>query len=213
MGLFVRRDSGDHLAQPVYSTIHEHTCLIVGLGNIGKQYDGTRHNIGFDCLDNFAEQHSFPAWIEKKDLRCHFTKQVIGNTQVILIKPTTFMNESGQAVMNTQHFFKVASSDTVVVHDDLDITFGQIRARQGGGSAGNNGIKSLIQHIGEDFGRVRIGVGNDLQTKMDAADFVLAKFSKDERAKLPELYREVSAILSEYTASHELPHDTRSFLL
>lgn len=212
MGLFVRRGS-DSQSQPLYNTIHNHTCLIVGLGNIGKQYDHTRHNIGFECLDNFAEQHNFPAWIEKKDLRCHFTKLTIGNTQVILIKPTTFMNDSGQAVMNTQQYFKIASSDTVVVHDDLDIAFGQIRARFGGGSAGNNGIKSLMQHIGENFGRVRIGVKNDLLEKVDAADFVLAKFSKDEKAKLPELYREVSAILSEYTASHELPHDTRSFLL
>lgn len=211
MGLFVRRK--DTQEQPLYSTIHDRVILIVGLGNIGKQYVGTRHNIGFAVVENFAEQQNFPAWTEKKDLRVQITKKVIDNAQVILIKPTTFMNDSGQAVMSVQNYFKVTNADTVVVHDELDINFGQIRARTGGGAAGNNGIKSLIQHCGEDFKRIRIGVRNDLSEKMDSADFVLAKFNKDERDSLPELLREVSGLLSEYTATHELPHDTRNFLI
>lgn len=212
MGLFVRRDSKSQ-EQPLYSTVHDHVVLIVGLGNIGKEYVGSRHNIGFACVENFAEQHNFPAWTEKNDLRVQVTKQVMGGTQVILIKPITFMNESGQAVMAVQNYFKISNSDTVVIHDELDIEFGQIRARAGGGSAGNNGIKSLIQHCGEDFKRIRIGIKDDLLEKMDSADFVLAKFNKEEQASLPELYREVSAMLSEYTASHELPHETRNFLI
>lgn len=212
MGLFVRRNN-DSESQPLYNTVHDRVVLIVGLGNIGKEYVGTRHNIGFACLENFAEQHSFPAWIEKRDLRCQITERVEGSTKVILLKPTTYMNESGQAVMSVQRYFKLANTDTVVVHDELDIDFGQIRARVGGGSAGNNGIKSLIQHCGADFKRIRIGVRNELLDKMDSADFVLAKFNKEEQASLPELMREVSALLSEYTATHELPHDTRNFLL
>lgn len=212
MGLFVRRE-GESQSQPYYNTIHDRVVLIVGLGNIGKKYDGTRHNIGFACLDAFADQHSFPAWIEKKDLRCHITERTEGGAKIILMKPTTFMNESGNAVMAVQHYFKINNADTIVVHDELDIDFGQIRARRGGSAAGNNGIKSLIQHIGEDFNRIRIGIRNDLLEKVDSADFVLAKFNKEEQASLPELYREVSAMLSEYTASHELPHDTRNFLL
>jgi len=212
MGLFVRRGS-DSESQPLYNTIHDRVVLIVGLGNIGKEYVGSRHNIGFACVENFAEQHSFPAWIDKKDLRCQVTERVEGSTKVILLKPTTYMNESGQAVMSVQNYFKITNADTVVVHDELDIDFGQIRARVGGGSAGNNGIKSLIQHCGEDFKRIRIGVRNEHLDKADSADFVLAKFNKQEQASLPELYREVSAMLSEYTASHELPHDTRNFLL
>lgn len=212
MGLFVRRhNEGEQ--QPLYSTAHDRAILVIGLGNIGKQYDGTRHNVGFTCVDNFAEQQSFPAWIEKKDLRAHITHRVIGGAKVILVKPTTLMNESGNAVMAVQNYFKITNADTVVVHDEIDINFGQIRARLGGGSAGNNGIKSVIQHCGEDFQRVRIGVKNDLLEKMDSADFVLAKFNKEEQGSLPELCREVSAMLSEYTASHELPHDTRNFLL
>lgn len=212
MGLFVRRNN-DSESQPLYDTAHDRVVLIVGLGNIGKQYVGTRHNIGFACVENFADQHNFAAWTDKKDLRVQITKRVTGNTQVILIKPTTFMNDSGQAVMAVQRYFKITNSDTVVIHDDLDINFGQIRARVGGGAAGNNGIKSLIQHCGEDFKRIRIGIGNDLLDKVDSAEFVLAKFNKEEQASLSELMREVSALVSEYTASHHLPHDTRNFLI
>jgi len=212
MGLFVRR-AGDTQEQPLYQTIHDHVILIVGLGNIGKDYENSRHNIGFACVDNFAEQHNFSAWIAKRDLRARVAEKIMGGARVILVKPTTFMNESGQAVMSIQNYFKITNADTVVVHDELDIDFGQIRARVGGSAAGNNGIKSLIQHCGEDFNRIRIGVRNERLQKMDSADFVLAKFNKEEKASLPELYREVSATLSEYTASHELPHDTRNFLI
>lgn len=212
MGLFVRKEVPAK-EQPLYNTVHDRVVLIVGLGNIGKEYVGTRHNIGFACVEEFAEQHSFPAWIEKKDWRCQITERVESGTKVLLLKPTTYMNESGQAVMAVQKYFKITNADTVVVHDELDIDFGQIRARVGGGSAGNNGIKSLIQHCGEDFNRIRIGVRNEHLANNDSADFVLAKFNKEEQASLPELYREVSALLSEYTASHELPHDTRNFLL
>lgn len=212
MGLFVRRDI-DSDQMPIYNTVHDRVLLVVGLGNVGKKYVGTRHNIGFVCVDNFAEQHGFPAWSDKKDWQAEVTKRVIGNTQVILFKPTTFMNESGQAVLAVQRYFKLTNADTVVVHDEIDINFGQIRARVGGSSAGNNGIKSIIQHCGEDFSRIRIGVRNEHTDQTESADFVLSKFSKEEQASLPELCREVSALLSEYTASHELPHDTRNFLL
>lgn len=212
MGLFVRRDNQSD-QMPLYNTLYDKAMLLVGLGNVGKKYDGTRHNIGFACLDNFAEQHGFPAWHEKKDWRAMVAKRVIGNTQVILIKPTTFMNESGQAVLAAQRFFKISNNDTIVVHDEIDINFGQIRARIGGSSAGNNGIKSIIQHCGEDFNRIRIGIQNEHTEQADSADFVLAKFSREEQSSLPELYREVSAMLSEYTVSHDLPNDTRNFLV
>lgn len=210
MGLFVRKHT-ENSDQPLYSTSLGSTILIVGLGNIGKEYDGTRHNIGFECIDEFAHQQGFPPWQKKADLKCHLSKQNIGQNHVILIKPTTYMNESGQAVSAVAKYFKIANSSIVIVHDDLDINFGQIKTKVGGGSAGNNGIKSLIQHLGEDFGRIRIGIKNDLLEKMDSADFVLAKFSKEEMAEIPKLVREISAILSEYTASNQLESATRSF--
>jgi peptidyl-tRNA hydrolase, PTH1 family len=212
MGLFVRKHT-ENADQPLYSTSLGNTILIVGLGNIGEQYNNTRHNIGFDCIDEFARQQGFPAWQKKADLKCHLSKQNIGQTHIILIKPTTFMNESGQAVSAVAKYFKIANSSITVVHDDLDINFGQIKTKVGGGSAGNNGIKSLIQHIGEDFGRVRIGIKNDLLEKTDSADFVLAKFNKEEMSEMPKLKREVSAILSEYTVSGVLPPSTSNFLL
>ncbi len=191
----------------------EKTVLLVGLGNIGKEYTGTRHNIGFVAADEFAANNNFPAWTEKKDLKCQLTKQSVGGIRTILIKPATFMNKSGEAVRAVQQFFKLANSQTVVIHDELDIPFGQIRTRKGGGSAGNNGVASLIQHIGEDFARIRIGTANEVSEKADSADFVLGKFTKSEQEQLPKLSREVSTLISEYLATGQLSHDTRSFIL
>lgn len=211
MGLFVKKtNTGTHA--PLYSIGSEKTVLLVGLGNIDKEYGGTRHNIGFACAEAFADQHDFPSWSEKKDLKCLLTKQIVGDTRVIAIKPTTYMNNSGEAVQAVQKFYKITNQQTLVIHDELDINFGQIRTRLGGGSAGNNGIKSLIQHIGEDFTRIRIGVKNDLSEKIDSADFVLGKFSKEEQSELPKLTREVSTLISEFLATSNLEHETRSFL-
>lgn len=211
MGLFVKKtNTGTHA--PLYSIGSEKTVLLVGLGNIDKEYDGTRHNIGFAAVDAFTNQHDFPAWSEKKDLKCLLSKQIVGVTRVIAIKPTTYMNNSGEAVQAVQKFYKLDNAQLLVVHDELDINFGQIRTRLGGGSAGNNGIKSLIQHVGENFTRIRVGIKNELCEKMDSADFVLAKFNKDEKENLPKLTREVSTLISEFLATSNLEHETRSFL-
>lgn len=212
MALFQKNpfDSGQHKA--LYSVGLSKTVLIVGLGNTGKEYDGTRHNVGFMCLDAFAAAHNLDDWVHKKDLKSLITSGTIGSTRVILCKPTTMMNLSGEAMQAVQQFYKITPNDTVIVHDELDVNFGQIRCRVGGGSAGNNGIKSVIQHGGAETGRVRIGIGPKTPEQMDSADFVLAKFSESEHGHLKDLTREVTALLTEYTASSELPHDTRSFL-
>ncbi len=208
MGLFYRRETtSDKL--PLYTIGNQKTVLIVGLGNIGKEYNDTRHNVGFACVDDFAAAQDFPAWVEKKDLKCHLTRQVIGDTSVVLIKPTTYMNESGQAMFAVQNFYKIPCSATLVVHDELDLNFGEIRTKQGGGHAGNNGVKSVIQHCGEDFARIRVGIKNDHAEKMDSANFVLAKFSSDEKRQMPKITQEVSSMLSEYIATGQLPTDTR----
>jgi peptidyl-tRNA hydrolase, PTH1 family len=213
MALFQRNPHTTRQEQPIFTIGMNKTLLIVGLGNVGKQYDKTRHNVGFVCVDAFAKAHEFDPWIEKKDMKSFLTSKVLGDTRVILCKPTTFMNSSGEAVQKVMHFYKLNLDQTVVVHDELDINFGQIRMRVGGSDAGNNGVKSLIQHVGKEFPRVRIGIGNKKeQGKMDGADFVLAKFSKDEQAHMPALTREVTSVLTEYVFSGQLPHDTRSFL-
>ncbi len=209
MALFQKKpDVSSNL--PVYSLGLTKTLLIVGLGNIGKKYDGTRHNIGFAALDEVASNQGFDPWIEKKDLKCHITQKTVGDNRVILCKPTTYMNLSGEAVQALSHFYKIPLQQIVAVHDELDIPFGQIRTRTGGSSAGHNGIKSITQHMGEDYGRIRIGVG--AETPMETSDFVLAKFSKDEQTHMNALLKETNAILTEYMYSAQLLSETRSFI-
>jgi PTH1 family peptidyl-tRNA hydrolase len=212
MAFFQKRPQlGDSIQY--YTLGQNKTVLIVGLGNIGTEYDGTRHNVGFAVVDRFAKDQDMPAWIEKKDLKCHLASGQLGDTKVIVIKPTTLMNLSGEAVQAVMHFYKLGPDQVVVVHDELDIPFGQIRTRTGGSSAGHNGIKSVTQHIGEQYGRVRVGIGPKLHDKQDSADFVLAKFSKEQEAQMKNLTQEASAVLSEYAYGGQLNNETRSFIV
>ena len=214
MGLFSKKPIETSSHAPLYTLGNQNTVLIVGLGNPGKEYDSTRHNVGFAALDAFvAANDTFDNWIQKKDLKCLMTTGTFGASRVIAIKPTTFMNESGQAVQAVQNFYKISTPQTVVVHDELDIEFGQIRTRAGGGSAGHNGIKSIVSHAGDAFGRVRIGINSQHRTKHDEKDFVLKPFSKDEQAQIDSLNREVISILTEYIYGGTMPVETRSFLL
>lgn len=213
MALFQRKVPDVGSSMPIYTLGLQKSALIVGLGNPGGEYDGTRHNIGFACLDALATSQGIDSWTNKKDLKCTLATGNVGDTRVILCKPTTFMNLSGEAVQAVSHFYKVELSNTVVVHDELDIDFGQIRTRLGGSDAGHNGIKSIIQHLGLDFGRVRIGVGPKTPAVMDSADFVLAKFSDKEQPQLKNLFQESTAILTEFIHSNNLPAETRTFLI
>ncbi len=213
MSLFQNRPQ---VANPVnYITVGlNKTLLLVGLGNPGDEYDLTRHNIGFACLDAFvAATTDMSAWMQKKDLKCLMATGQMGDTRVIAIKPTTFMNLSGEAVQVVANFYKTQLDRTVVVHDELDVDFGQIRMRMGGGAAGHNGIKSVSTQMTEGYGRIRIGIGPKVPEQIDSADFVLQKFSKDELAHMPALTREVNAVLSELVFGAELQAETRSFLI
>ncbi len=190
------------------------TLLFVGLGNPGKEYDLTRHNIGFYCIDEFVNKNTeMESWVQKKDLKCLVSTGRVGENRVIAIKPTTFMNLSGDAVQAAVHFYKISLDNIVVIQDELDLDFGQIRMRETGSAAGHNGIKSVSQHLGENYGRIRIGIGPKHPARIKSEDFVLQKFSEDEKAQLPNLSREVNAILTEYIYGTELPHETRSFLV
>lgn len=213
MALFQRKPQADN---PVaYTTIGlNKNLLIVGLGNPGKDYDMTRHNAGYACADYFVSKNSeLGQWVDKKDFKCLMAMGQLGDTRVMVIKPTTFMNLSGEAVQAVSHFYKIHAEQIIVVHDELDIDFGQIRMRKGGSAAGHNGIKSITQHIGEDYGRVRIGIGPKQPEQIDSADFVLQRFSKDEQAELPAMQKEVAAVLSELSYGAQLLPETRSFLL
>lgn len=190
------------------------TLLLVGLGNRGNEYDGTRHNIGFAAVDAYVDTTSeMSNWVEKKDLKALVSSGRLGQNQVIAIKPTTFMNSSGEAVQAVANFYKIAPSNIIVIHDELDVDFGQIRLREGGSAAGHNGIKSVSQQIGEDYGRIRIGIGPKKPAQIDSADFVLQRFSSDEQAQMSNLTRETTAVITEFIYGGQLPHETRNFII
>ncbi len=211
MGLLQKKPQT--ISVPLYRIGTNKTLLIIGLGNPGKEYENTRHNIGFECLDNFAKKLDFPKWSNKKDLKCLITQNNVGESRIILIKPTTFMNLSGQAAQAVASFYKIPDNKIIAVYDELAIPFGQIRTRAGGSSAGHNGVKSLIEHLGENFGRVRIGIANKHSDKTDNSDFVLAKFNKEETAEIPNMLQELNSLLSEFAYSGQPPTETRSFIL
>lgn len=210
MALLTKRPITDTV-MPLYTLSANKTMLVVGLGNAGAEYENTRHNIGFACLDTFAKENEFEPWINKKDLKSYITQKILGETRVILAKPTTFMNLSGEAVQAITSFYKVGTDNVLIVADELDIPFGQVRMRTGGGAAGHNGVKSVIQHLGENFGRIRVGIGPKLHEQQDSADFVLAKFSKEEQTRMPDLAREISAILTETIYGGQLHPETRTY--
>jgi PTH1 family peptidyl-tRNA hydrolase len=211
MALFQRKPQDNSIA-PLYTIGSNKTVLIIGLGNPGREYASTRHNIGFEVLDEFAKKNDFPGWVTKKDLKVELSVRNLGECRVVVAKPTTFMNNSGEAAQAVQRFYRVYNQNTLAVYDELAIGFGQLRTRLGGSDAGHNGVKSLIQHIGDDFGRLRIGVGNDISAKADAADFVLGKFTKPEQASLPLIIKEANALITEYIFGGSLPHETRTAL-
>lgn len=213
MGLFQKKPAVENAA-PYYTIDEQKPLLIAGLGNLGEKYEGNRHNIGFKAIEHFAKKFDFPKWSEKQSLKAYISENILENTKVILIKPTTYMNNSGEALRAVQNYYKVSNGQTLIVHDDVDIDFGQIRLRFGGASAGHNGIKSVIQNCGEDFGRIRIGIGPKKPAKIASEDFVLKNFSKKEQGELNALLQETNAILSEYCFSGgQLPTETRSFTL
>ena len=198
MGLFQKKILP--IASPKYTLGHQDIKLIVGLGNVGKDYETTRHNGGFLVLDEYANTEEFNPWIEKKDLKSILCAKIIDGKKVILCKPTTMMNLSGEAVQLVQNFYKISDADICVIYDELDLSLGTIRTGQGGSTAGHNGIKSLKQHSEDKFWRIRVGVGPKSPKEMDTADFVLQKFSKFQQEKLPAIKKEVINLLSDWLA-------------
>lgn len=196
---FQREDNLFQLVREVPAASNEEDgfiTLIVGLGNIGKKFDGTRHNSGFMAVDTYAKENGFPAWQEKAKFKALVTEDFVGGKKVVLAKPTTLYNLSGEAVRALKDFYKLSGKDIIVVHDELDLPFSSVKEKVGGGSAGSNGLKSIIAHVGADFKRIRIGIKNDHLEKYDPADFVLAKFSSAEKKQLPEIIKSALEKLS-----------------
>ena len=216
MGWLQKRPQFQNPASLSYQvSLNKKSILLVGLGNYPKKYQGTRHNIGFDALDYLVSSITdFGSWSSKKDFKCDLAIGQISDKRVIAMKPTTLMNNSGQAVSAVLAFYKLKPSDVLVIYDDLDINFGQIRIRGGGSSAGHNGVKSIIESLkSEDFKRLRIGIKNSETSQLDAKDFVLQKFNIKEQKNLKALNNEVASLITEYLSGNgELNNETRSFI-
>jgi peptidyl-tRNA hydrolase, PTH1 family len=155
--------------------------LVVGLGNPGSSYAGHRHNVGFRVVSRLAERLGAPE--AKSKFKGLFTRAAIGGQDVILLLPQTYMNVSGESVRPAADFFRISPDHVVVVHDELDLPFGEVRVKVGGGLAGHNGLRSIAQHLGtQDFVRVRFGIGRPPRGAV--VPYVLGDFSADERAVL-----------------------------
>lgn len=156
--------------------------LIVGLGNPGSQYEDTRHNIGFKVVDNIAKEYNIE--INRQKFKGMCGEGFINGEKVILLKPTTYMNLSGESIREVVDFYKLSNEDILVIYDDISLDVGRLRIREKGSAGGHNGIKSIIAHLGTDiFPRIKVGVG---QPNVDLVNYVLGKFTKEEMEVLSE---------------------------
>ena len=180
-------------------------CMVVGLGNPGRAYMKTRHNVGFLVLDKVACSYSI--LLNKKKFNTVFGTGSIEERDVILVKPMAFMNLSGAPVYKLARYFNIASKDICVIHDDIDLAFGRIKIKAKGGHGGHNGLRSLTDVFGSgDFGRVRVGIGrgdNFLAGELDVSDHVLGRFNDNEKMDLNQIVKtagdSVVAIICEGT--------------
>jgi len=163
--------------------------LFVGLGNPGAKYARNRHNIGFMAVDRIAEDHGFSPW--RARFQAELCEGRLGGEKVMLLKPQTYMNLSGQPVGEAMRYFKLAPGDVTVFHDELDLAPGKCRVKLGGGHAGHNGLRSLHAHIGEGYGRVRLGIGHPGR-KEAVAGYVLHDFPRADEGWLDDLMRGIS---------------------
>lgn len=163
--------------------------LFVGLGNPGAKYAGNRHNIGFMAVERIAADHGFTPW--RRAFQGEVSEGRLGQEKVVALKPQTFMNLSGQSVRAAADFYKLAPEDITVFHDELDLAPGKCRVKQGGGHAGHNGLRSIHAHLGEAYGRVRLGIGHPGH-KDAVAHYVLHDFGKADRDWLDDLLHGIS---------------------
>jgi PTH1 family peptidyl-tRNA hydrolase len=178
--------------------------LIVGLGNPGAKYAGNRHNIGYMAVDRIAQDHGLGPWRSK--FQGVISEGQLAGEKVVLLKPETFMNNSGQSVGEAMRFFKLAAEDVIVFHDEIDLAPGKVRVKSTGGHAGHNGLRSLHNHIGPEYTRVRLGVGHPGH-KDAVAGYVLRDFAKADQGWLDDVLRGLSDGVAELVRG-----DTARFL-
>lgn len=173
--------------------------VIVGLGNPGKKYEGTRHNAGFFTIDELLKRHSIT--LDKQKFKANYAIEFINGEKVMFVKPQTFMNLSGEALRPLMDYYNAEVENLVVIYDDLDLPIGKIRLRKTGGHGGHNGIRSLIDHLGtKEFNRIRVGIGRPTNS-MTVVDYVLRPFSKEQKQDV-----EHAVLLSSDACEYWLDH-------
>ena len=166
-------------------------ALVVGLGNPGEKYENTRHNVGFLTVDELAERARVP--VQKLKHRALTNTLEVGGVKVLLMKPVTYMNLSGEAVGEAARFYKIPPERVLVISDDVSLPLGKLRIRKGGSAGGHNGLKSIIQHLGTDqFPRIKVGVGQKPHPDYDMADWVLSKFAGEDLKTITEAIRKAA---------------------
>lgn len=164
--------------------------LIAGLGNPTKEYDKTRHNVGFSIIDVLADQYRIDVSEKKHKALCG--RGAIEGQKVILVKPQTFMNLSGESIREVVDYYKIEAEDIIIIYDDISLEPGQLRIRLKGSAGGHNGIKNIIAHLGsQEFPRIKVGVGAK-PPRMDLADYVLSRFSKEEQPLMEDAFKEAA---------------------
>ena len=164
--------------------------IIAGLGNPTREYEKTRHNVGFEVIDVLADM--LGTTVEEKKFKGCYGRGIIGGEKVLLLKPQTFMNLSGESIRAASDFYKVDPEHIIIIYDDISLDVGQLRIRKKGSAGGHNGIKNIIAHLGtQEFPRIKVGVG-DKPKKMDLADYVLSRFSKEDRAAMDDAFKEAA---------------------
>jgi len=184
--------------------------LFVGLGNPGAQYAGNRHNIGFMAVEAIARAHRFAPF--RARFRGRASEGVIGGARVVLLMPETYMNESGRAAQEAARFYKIEPADIVAFHDELDLAPGKMRVKTGGGNAGHNGLRSLTAHLGNDYRRVRLGIGHPGDRAM-VHSYVLNDFAKSERPWVETLCDAVARNADLIVAGEESKFQTKTHLV
>ena len=174
--------------------------VVIGLGNSGKKYEKTRHNIGFIAVDNLRKKMNISD--EREKFQALVSEKNIDGEKVIFLKPQTFMNLSGNSVIEIVNFYKLdPKKDIIVIYDDMDLSFGDIRIREKGSSGGHNGIKSIISHIGEEFIRIKCGIG---AKEKDAVEHVLGEFNQTEQKDLDEILEKINNCVIEMLSVQNL---------
>ena len=174
--------------------------VVIGLGNPGKKYEKTRHNIGFIAVDNLRKKMNISD--EREKFQALVSEKNIDGEKVIFLKPQTFMNLSGNSVIEIVNFYKLdPKKDIIVIYDDMDLSFGDIRIREKGSSGGHNGIKSIISHIGEEFIRIKCGIG---AKEKDAVEHVLGEFNQTEQKDLDEILEKINNCIIEMLSVQNL---------